>query len=231
MKQEIHPIQARILRTMLFREKSRFADLNTLKLPTDHFNFHLKQLLALRLVEKSADNKYGLTAKGKEFANRFDTEKIAIEKQAKIGVVVCLIRKQKGIVRYLIQQRLKQPYFGYYGYITGKIKWGETLMETAARELKEETGLKAKLTLVSILHKMDYPIKGEILEDKFFFVIRAENPIGKLIENIEGGRNTWLTEKEVLKLPDVFPGVKERLKSVFQNQLTFSEKKYKVKNY
>jgi 8-oxo-dGTP pyrophosphatase MutT (NUDIX family) len=231
MKLEIHPIQARILRTMLFREKSRFADLNTLKLPTDHFNFHLKQLLVLGLVGKSPDNKYCLTTKGKEFANRLDTDKIVLERQAKVAVVVCAIRQRGKIRQYLVQQRLKQPSYGFYGFITGKIKWGETVDETAARELLEETGLKAKLSLAGIEHKMDYPAKGKILEDKFFFIFRAENPKGILAENFEGGCNVWLTEREILKLPDIFDDVLKIIELVNQKNLAFLETKYKVKRY
>lgn len=231
MKAEIHPIQARVLRTMLFRERSCFADLNTLKLPTDHFNFHLKQLLVLGLVEKSPDNKYYLTIKGKEFANRLDTDKIVLERQAKVAVLICATKGNNKHKQCLLQQRLKQPYYGYHGFVTGKVKWGETLKEAASRELKEETGLKAKLTLAGIKHKMDYPQRGEILEDKFFFVFKAENPQGKLIENFGGGRNTWLTKKEILGIPDLFDGVDETIKMVSQKNLVFSEAKYKVKRY
>jgi 8-oxo-dGTP pyrophosphatase MutT (NUDIX family) len=231
MKTEIHPIQARILRTMLFRENSRFVDLNTLKLPTDHFNFHLKQLLALELVGKSADSKYCLTAKGKEFANRLDTDEIVIEKQAKIGVVVCGVRKSGKTKQYLVQQRLKQPYYGFYGFVTGKIRWGEMAIETAAREFFEETRLKGKLSLAWIEHKMDYPAKGKILEDKFFFIFRAENLKGKLTENFEGGRNIWLARKQVLKLPDVFGDVLKIIEMVNQKNLTFLEAKYKEGKY
>jgi 8-oxo-dGTP pyrophosphatase MutT (NUDIX family) len=230
MKLEIHPIQARILRTMLFREKSRFIDLNTLKLPTDHFNFHLKQLLALELAEKS-DNKYYLTAKGKEFANRLDTDQIVLERQAKISVVVCGVGKSGRTKQYLVQQRLKQPSYGFYGFITGKIKWGEIVGETAAREFLEETGLKAKLSLAGIEHKMDYPKKGEILEDKFFFIFRAENPKGPLTKNFEGGRNVWLTRREIFKLPDIFGDVLKIIETVNQKNLVFFEAKYKVKRY
>ncbi|MDP2930780.1 MAG: NUDIX domain-containing protein [bacterium] len=231
MKTEIHPIQARILRTMLFKEGARFADLNVLKLPTDHFNFHLKQLLSLRLVEKSPDNKYCLTAKGKEFANRLDTDKIVLEKQAKIGALICCVKQEGKIKKYLVQQRLKQPYYGFYGFFTGKIRWGETIEQTASRELKEETGLTGKISLAGIKHKMDYPTKGKILEDKFFFVFRVKNTEGKLLEKFEGGKNLWLTKKEIFELPDLFDGVGETINIINQKKLIFTENKYKVKGY
>ncbi|MDP3093752.1 MAG: NUDIX hydrolase [bacterium] len=216
---------------MLFREKSRFADLNTLKLPTDHFNFHLKQLIGAGLIQKDKKGFYSLAIKGKEFANRLDTDKIVLERQAKVAVVVCAVRQHGETRQYLVQQRLKQPSYGFYGFVTGKIKWGETVSETAAREFLEETGLKAKLSLAGIEHKMDYSQRGEILEDKFFFIFRAENPKGPLTKNFEGGRNVWLTKKEILKLPDIFDDVLKIIGMVNQKNLAFLEAKYKVKRY
>lgn len=227
MELKIHPIQANILKILLFEPKARFSKLNVLKLPTDHFNFHIKRLIELSLIEKIDKNNYSLTIEGKEFANRFDTENIVIERQAKIGVLIVAVKGEK----YLVQQRLKQPYYGFYGFITGKVRWGETLVETASRELQEESGLKGKLTLVGVKHKMDYSEESKLLEDKFFFVFRVDNFKGNLLEKFEGGRNLWLTEKEIFKLPDLFDGVKESIKMVNQKKLAFIETKYKVKKY
>ena len=47
---------------------------------------------------------------------------------------------------------------------------GITPLQAARRELKEETGLEGKLELVGVKHKMDYSQKGNLLEDKYFFV-------------------------------------------------------------
>lgn len=228
---EIHPIQAQVLRTLLFRPEARFSQLNTTKMPTDHFTFHLKRLVEVGLVEKTKRNTYHLTPQGKEFANRLDTEKIALEKQAKIGVLVGGIRKKNGQRQYLIQQRLKQPYYGFYGFLTGKVGWGETILEAAARELKEETGLTGKLTLVGIEHKTDLSKESQLLEDKYFFVVRADNPKGKLKEKFEGGKNQWLAKDEFSKLPNLFGDVKLIIKMLDQNQLAFQEKKYTVSSY
>lgn len=124
MEQEIHPIQANILLFLLFKPKARFKDLNTTGISTDHFNFHVRRLVELGLIEKTKGRYYKLTLKGKEFANRFDTESQFLERQAKIGVLVCCVGKSENDVKYLIQQRLKALYYGFYGFITGKVKWG-----------------------------------------------------------------------------------------------------------
>jgi 8-oxo-dGTP pyrophosphatase MutT (NUDIX family) len=222
----IHPIQFEILKHLLFKCASRFSELNTQQISSDHFNFHLKALVEKGLVEKTGD-KYNLTTTGKEFANRLDTENAQVEKQAKLSVRVIGIDGKK----FLVQQRLKQPYFGYYGFGGGKIKFGETPIEAAARELMEETGLKGKLKLLAIRHKMDYSTSGTLLEDKYFFVFRAKNLMGELKTDFEGGRNIWLTEKEILKLPNLFDGVEMSIEETKQNSLVYREEKYTVTGF
>lgn len=231
MELEIHPIQADILLVLLFKPKAKFRELNTTKMSTDHFTFHVKRLVELSLVEKTKAGYYRLTTKGKEFANRFDTDSVVLERQAKIGVLICCVKKVDGKVKYLIQQRLKEPYYGYYGFITGKVKWGETLEEAADRELKEESDLSGNLKMVGIKHKMDYAKKGMLLEDKFFFVFRVNAVRGKLQDRFEGGRNVWMTEKEIVKLSNLFDGVDESIEMLKRNDVLFSESKYKVAKY
>jgi len=233
MEQNLHPIQSNILRNLLFNPEARFSDLNMEHLPTDQFTFHLKRLMELELIEKINQNHYHLTLIGKEYAGRFDTDQRKVERQAKIGVALCAVKKEGRVKRYLIQQRLKQPYWGYHGFPTGKIRWGETIIEAAARELKEETGLTADLSLVGAKHKMDYSQEGNLLEDKIFFVFRATNCRGTFLETIEGGKNFWLTEKEIFQLPNLFDGFSEtfKIEATAGKNPIFLERKYKVSGY
>lgn len=229
---EIHSSQATILKTLLFKTRARFRDLNSEKLPTDHFNFHLKSLLKTGLIEKAGGAFYQLTARGKEFANRFDTEKKIIERQPKVAVGVSCLKQTGPQKKYLIQQRLKQPYFGFHGIVSGKVRWGETIAETAKRELFEETELKAEnLKLMAVEHKMDYNSDGGLLEDKIFFIFLGLNPRGDLKESFEGGRNFWLKESEALKLPNLFDDVDQILQVFKKGKLAFFENKFTVKIY
>lgn len=229
---EIHEIQGRILRELLFHPERRFSELNVEGVPSDQFSFHVKRLVELDLLHKVNDY-YELTPAGKEFANRFNTDApvLAVERQAKLGALVCCVRGEGASKEYLVQQRLKQPYYGFHGFVTGKVKWGETVFEAAARELEEETGLTAALELVGIKHKMDYAENGALLEDKFFFAVRGEDVRGTLIETFEGGRNFWATEEAIRSLPNLFDGVSETLELVASDSLTFLERKYNVKKY
>ncbi|MBI2464528.1 NUDIX hydrolase [Candidatus Shapirobacteria bacterium] len=227
---DVHPIQAGILRELLFVTSAGFGQLNKKKISTDLFSFHIRQLANWKLLTK-IDTKYSLTAKGKEFANRFDTEENEVEKQAKVAVLI-VVSKRIGSKRlYLLQQRLKQPYYGFWGFVTGKLKWGETILEGARRELIEETDLDGEFKIAGIKHKMDYDQEGNILEDKYFWVISVTQIKGELVADFEGGKNVWMTRREIEERADLFDGVLESLDMAMGDKFEMSEQKYKVGGY
>lgn len=203
----MHPAQVAILHALLFRPAAGFAQLQKAsELSSDHFNFHLKQMIDQKLITKNTDGQYTLTMGGKEYANRFDTDERVVERQPKVAVLL-LVEREDG--RLLCQQRLKQPYYGFWGRPTGKVRWGETIIEAAARELKEETNLEADLEVLEVYHKLDKnKDTKELLEDKIFFMVHCTNPRGELLVEFDGGRNEWLSIEEVSAKEKVFAGVK-----------------------
>lgn len=223
---DLHPVQAYILRTLLFTSDARFSELNTTKISNDHFTFHINQLVELDLIIKNDNKKYQLTQQGKEFANRMDTDNAKVEKQAKVAVLLVVVRKNQKKTEYLIQKRLKQPFYGFYGSITGKVKWGESLQTAAEREFMEETGLHGRAIAKGVVHVTEYSTEKNLLEDKFFFIHSVDNLSGKLIENFEGGMNSWKTEAEIKKLSNVFPLLTTTIEVAESSTFTFLEKAY-----
>lgn len=222
----MHPAQVAILHVLLFSPAASFTELRQKSgLSSDHFNFHLKQMTGQKLISKTANGHYGLTPAGKEYANRFDTDERVIERQPKVAVLLA-IENQEG--KILCQERLKQPFYGFWGRPTGKIRFGETIMQAAARELMEEAGLTADLECVGVLHKMDYQEGSQdLLEDKIFFVMKGKNPRGDFTERFEGGRNAWLTKEEIANLNNAFPALSQSMpQSVTPGFITFTEKQY-----
>ncbi len=220
----IHSAQVSIMRELLFHPSAGFAELQKpTGLDSDHFKFHIGRLVELGYVEKHG-NQYTLSIKGKEYANRLDTDKHEVEKQPKISVGLII---ENGEGKILAQQRLKQPYFGYWGRPTGKVGWGETLLETAARELMEEAGITADLRVSGFYHKMDYTEDdGRLLEDKIFCLIHGTNPQGELITDMEGHHNEWLSDDELLAKEKVFASIPDITALARQSGVGFMEQKY-----
>ncbi len=209
---DAHKYQMIILKHLLLRPDATFSELQkAMDIESDGANFHIKQLVRAAYMAKNGKGRYELTPIGKEYANRMDTDQHVIEKQAKVAACL-LIRREDG--KELVQQRLKQPYYGYWGRPTGKIRWGETILEGAARELMEETGLTADMEYESVFHKLDInKTTDELLEDKIFFMIRCTDIRGELIEEFEGGRNAWMTPEEYAGQTLTFADTKESFES------------------
>jgi len=206
---KIHDAQTSILRELLFHRSAGFAQLqNKTALKSDHFNFHIKKLLELGLIEKLAKGHYCLSPKGKEHANKLDTDNNTIERQPKVAVIIAVEKQIRGKRYLLMHQRTKHPYFEFWGFPTGKVRWGETIIQTAERELDEETGLKAKFEIAGVYHEhVSSKETKDFLEDKLFFVMHGVSPTGKLIEEFEGGRNVWMQPSEVMKLEKKYDSV------------------------
>jgi predicted transcriptional regulator len=184
----VHEAQTAILRELLFKPDAAYSELRKkTELESDHFKFHIRRLVEMEFIAKNDTGRYYLTQKGKEYANKIDTDRDVIERQPKSAVIIVLQNDQGEV---LVQERLKHPYFGFWGYPGGKIRWGETIMVAAARELREETGLSAALQYRGVYHEHVISAEnGEMLEDKIFHVIAGSKPDGALKGTFEGGRS------------------------------------------
>jgi hypothetical protein len=146
---KIHDAQLSILRELLFQPDAGYAQLQKpTGLTSDHFNFHISRLIELGFVERPQKGVYRLTTAGKEYANKLDTDNNTIERQPKMAVMLFVSCEIEGKLHFLIQRRHKNPNYGFCGFPTGKVRWGETLVQAAQRELHEETNLSADFTVV-----------------------------------------------------------------------------------
>ncbi len=209
----IHNAQTSILRELLFHPEAGYAKLQKgTDLASDHFNFHIARLVDLGLVEKVRRGTYKLTPRGKEYANRLDTDNNTVERQPKVAVILAIERTYEGKKQFLFQERLKNPYYGFWGLPTGKMRWGETIVETAERECMEETGLMADFRVAGVYHEhVKQAETGEMLEDKMFFVVHGTSPSGSTLADFEGGHNEWLTWEEAVAKEKKFDSFQKEL--------------------
>lgn len=194
---DLHSIQVGILKKLLYVPSLRYLQMKPDEVENNQFDFHLDQVVKFGYVEKLVDGSYGLTADGKDFTNRMDPEQTVVPKQAKLGVVMCCMREVKAKYEYLIYTRTKHPFYGCQGFMSAKIRYGESVLEAARRELLEESGLEGEPVPVVLKHYRVYsPDRTKVLEDKFQFFCRIVNPTGE-ISNTEEGTNEWVMEHEL----------------------------------
>jgi ADP-ribose pyrophosphatase YjhB (NUDIX family) len=201
---KLHYYQIELVKRLAETPALRFNDLLIEGLESEHMNYHLKQLIDQGLVEKINSN-YALTDSGKDYCNLMDSETEIIEKQPKTSIIIWGVRKnKKGEIEHLLNKRLRQPYYGKIGRITGKVKFGETLKEAAARELYEEAGLKAKsLILENIYHKLRKRENGDWVQDVIFYIFFCKGFSGKFIPSTPIQENFWITKSNFLKRQDL----------------------------
>ena len=225
MMQELHILQTKVLRELSLHQTRRFSDMMSVtELTSDDFKFHLRKLVKLGLVLKNIDGVYELTARGKELANRFDYDDQAPIRQPKLTTVVFLKRHNPttGEIEYLFQQRLRQPFFHYWGAIGEPIRWGEAFETAAARGPLEQTGLVSQLSFKGFYRQRD-KLEGsqEILEDKLF-VIFVANHSGDRLKDWPFASNQWADADWLKSQPQHFDSCSAML-TMLEDDLSFSE--------
>lgn len=228
---KLHDYQKQILSILVNKSEAKFTELLLNGLESEHMNYHLKKLVDYELVDKS-DNVYFLTDKGKDYSNLMDDDVEFIEKQPKVSVLLHVVRlNSEGEVEHLLSKRLRQPYLGKIGRLTGKVRFGETLEQSALRELYEETGLYAKyIKLEQVYHKLRH--KGDsYLQDNIFFRFFIKDVYGQFISSTRHQENLWLTKKDILSGDyDVFEDLV--LDNRFEpNEINFTENDSVAKDY
>lgn len=194
---ELHFIQQHILNYLSKCEYAHFSDLQIDNIESEHLNYHLKTLIKLKLVSKSKDL-YELTIEGKKIVNKVDSESKKEEAQPKPGVILSIMIEENGTKKILVSRRLKHPYFGKVGRLTGKIKQGESIYETAERELKEETDLEAdEFILRRVYRKIRHDTDGNCLADSLFFIVEVKGVRGELKKNNGVQENLWVSEDDI----------------------------------
>lgn len=226
-----HQVQLEILRILLFNPESKFGQLNKLNLTSDLLAYHVNQLISQRLITK-AEKGYKLTDKGKEYANRLDTESAfaKVERQPKIGVLCHILKGKDYTSEMVVQTRLKEPFYGYKGGITGKIKYGETIFQAAKREILEETGLQGELVHHGFAHYINYK-DDELVEDKFLAIMSCFNSKGSLLTKGEGFQNEWMSLSEYKTLDKIYDGELDIIQICIDGSTTYIEKVFQVNEF
>lgn len=171
----MHPIQSQVLKKLALAEVLKFSELKPEAVESNRFVYHLEKLIRERYIEKSEEG-YRLAAAGERYVDRLSFHGFFPRLQPKI-VTLIILKNEKD--EYLFYERKRQPFLGRWGFPYGKIHFGEKIEQAAIRELKEKTGLSARL-----IHRGDAYItsreKGEVVSYMLAHVFSGSEPKGEL---------------------------------------------------
>ena len=188
------------------------------------FSYHLKQLIEENLIEKKLDGYY-LTLEGKKIAISLDGSSGELKKQPLISILMVVFNNEGQILLY---QRLKEPFFGIYGFPGAKLDFGETVLDCAKRELFEETNLSCDFEEVGLLNYSTYEDKN-LAYHHVQFVIKCTNPRGILKEVDREGNFSWASKEDFLS-KEQFPDNKYTLEYIEKKKYFRVEMKRYIEN-
>ncbi len=219
----LHVTQASILYTLRHATRARYSELlRPTNLEGDRFKYHLATLLRKKLVFKAIDGVYELTAEGKELANRIDESTGREIAGPKASMLLVVHSRAGGVTYYLAHKRTREPFRDYWGIASAPMLRGLPVQQSAARELKKQTGIIAEFMVVGIQRLIDTLPSGIILEDKLFTLLFAEVEGLPPVHRWYGGESVWLTREELLAKERLFHTTQISLDMVEQGQ-SFSE--------
>lgn len=140
----MHHIQRKILNLLVYAPSLSYAQLRPKGVESNHFAYHLEQLIKAGYIQKLEVGGYGLTAEGLAFADRASHTDMDVRKQPHIVTTVVVTNEQG---QTLLFKHGFQPYLNKVGYPQGRIHFSEDITTAATRELAEKAGIKdVKLT-------------------------------------------------------------------------------------
>ena len=181
----------------------------------DLFNYHLQFLVKKGFLDKN-DQLYTLTEKGKSSVTNIDEEIKTITPAYKVSVYMCPIIDNQ----VLLYKRLKHPQYSYTGLISGKIRYGEPILETAQREFTEETGLTAKFKIIGNLRQIRKNSQGQVIEDGVFYICYTNKIAGTLVPKGPEGEYFWTNLDQVSQLKKIFKPSLEIVITEVQNRIS-----------
>lgn len=198
----VHHIQQKILSLLLYTPKLTYAQLRPKGIESNHFAYHLEQLIKAGYVAKQT-NGYVLTTEGLAFADRASHDRMTVRKQPHI---VTTIHITNNFGQTLVFTHTFQPYLNLRGYPQGRTHFEESVVQAAERELAEKSGLiEVSLThrgMLYITTTKDTTI-SKILSHVFSGTVKGAPELAS--QNPQRGFATW-EDTDTLSQKACMPG-------------------------
>ncbi|MBY6056202.1 NUDIX hydrolase [Leisingera daeponensis] len=115
-----------------------------------------------------------------------------------LGAIAVVCRHIGGQDQVILVQRGKEPNAGWWGFPGGHVEMGETALQAAARELKEETGVTARpleyLTNVDVISR---DAAGAPRRQYLLTVVLCEHLSGEPAPDDDAEQAEWIPIAEI----------------------------------
>lgn len=190
-------IQKDIVSRLRHAQTMRYSEIKDETTDRDLFNYHLRQLVTIGVVEKVAIGVYQLSDKGRrKVADTYHTSDYTNRLFKCNPLLIVLDRRVDGLY-ILNQKRTAQPSYGIVGVPGGTIKKAEPLLEGARRKLYDETNLEADFEYVAMARRIVYR-NDELFSDVLYPICFAGDFTGELSDT-KFGENFWVTIDQAVK--------------------------------
>lgn len=211
-----HHIQCQIIEKLTFAPSLKFSQLKPDGLESNIFNYHLRQLIQQKLVEKT-DEGYVLAPAGLTYVDSLSFTNLKPRKQPKLVTIIAL---QNSAGEWLLAKRKIQPFIGRSMLINGKQHFGEDPESHALREVEEKTGLKISLTRRGLADIQISNAEGVLLTHVVGHVYQGKIDDTKLPADTKRFHYQWCNVK-TLKAADLMPGTREILDELTKSDSLF----------
>ncbi len=186
--------QRQILLKLIHHPKLSFTQLLAGRRDSNLFAYHLTTLKEKNIIELN-DGFYSLSDEGRKMSAFIegDTGKKALFPTFVHGLII----EKDG--KILVQKRLKEPFYGYWSLISGKINLGLNIEECANHDLTEETGLIANSSKIIGINQIKTLKDNNLSFHCIVFLVKLFGIQGELIEKTHKGINKWMTIEEYKK--------------------------------
>jgi predicted transcriptional regulator len=191
-----HNVQRQILRFLGHHERARFTDIKPPELENNAFQYHLKQLIAAKLIRKNEDGTYEITPEGKQEFIVSHLSRTELHEQAH-AIFLCALRDGD---KWLVARRKVQPELGLTGFIHGEAVAGEPLLDTATRRFHDKTGLTAVFDVKGAGYIRIFKA-GELSSFVHATLLYADSYSGELATEYHTSSHAWMTRGELEKIP------------------------------
>ncbi|MFT4250679.1 MAG: NUDIX domain-containing protein [Candidatus Woesearchaeota archaeon] len=196
-----HQTRKDILLKLIHSPRASFNELWDKQGESNAFAYHLSKLVDEGVVVKE-DGLYSLSADGRSLVTEIEGD-TGSKTRFPTPTVVIVARDDKN--RVLAQRRLKEPFFGYWGFPSGKLNFGWNPQQRAVRDLKEETGLVAESVVLRCVEHVKTFEEEVLLHHHIMYIFEAFNCSGELVSKTHKASHEWLSVDEYLAKTR-FPG-------------------------